>query len=86
MTKIQATAKCPSCKWKYFDTFESEQPVLDLVHTVNTTTVDHILLDHMKSHKAISTFILEAAKEVPIDHKSHNGFRGSFDLRYKELP
>jgi hypothetical protein len=84
MTKVQATAKCPSCKWKYFNTFESDQSVLDLVHTANKT-VDDILLDHMKSHEAISTFILEAAKEIPVDHKPHNGFRGSFDLRYKEL-
>jgi hypothetical protein len=84
MTKIQATAKCPTCKWGYFDVFESDQSPLDLVHTANEK-VDQVLLDHMKSHKAISSFIAQAAKNVPVDTKPHKGFRGSFDLKYKEL-
>lgn len=84
MTKIRATAKCPSCRWKLLEFFESDQEVLDLVHMANET-VDQILIDHVKSHEAFSIFLKEASKESPIIKDSHNGFRGSFDLKYQEI-
>lgn len=84
MTKIKATAKCPSCKWKFFEIFESDQEVIDLVHTANKT-VDPTLLSHLKTHESVSQFLEEASKEVTIVRDSHKGFRGSFSLKYEEV-
>lgn len=84
MTTIVATAECPNCKWKLFETFQSEQEVIDLVHAANKT-VDPMLLEHIKSHKSISLLLSEAAKEVPMSQDSHKGFRGSFGLKYQEI-
>lgn len=84
MTKIRATAKCPLCKWNLTKYFESSQEVLDLVHKANET-IDPMLIGHMKNHKSISDLLSEAAKELPISQEPHNGFRGSFDLKYQEV-
>lgn len=85
MTKVQATANCPSCKWSFSEVFESNQEVLDLVHESNKT-VDHTLLDHMKTHKSVAQFLSYALEDQkPVKEKPHMGFRGSFNLQYKEL-
>lgn len=84
MTRLKATANCPSCKWKFFKVFEAEQDPVDLAHSANQE-VDVILLDHIKTHDAISQLLQEASKEVPIVRDSHKGFRGSFNLKYEEL-
>lgn len=85
MTKVQATANCPSCTWELCEFFESNQEVLDLVHESNKT-VDSILLEHMKTHKSVAQFLSYALEDQkPFEEKPHIGFRGSFNLQYKEL-
>lgn len=85
MTKVQATAKCPSCTWKFYDIFFSDEEALDIIHSVNEE-VDLILIEHLKTHEGFSQFLIEAAKEQPLEYKPIPAFRGSFDLEFKEIP
>lgn len=84
MAKVQATAKCPSCKWKFFDVYFSDDEALDIIHSVSEE-IDLVLIEHLKTHEAFSQFLLEAAKEQPLEHRPVNAFRASFNLEFKEL-
>ena len=85
MTRVQATAKCPSCKWKFFQIFEYNLSAIELIHKVNSE-VDSKLLNHLKEHSTISEFLSFATVDQSVrKESSQKNFRGSFDLRYKEL-
>lgn len=80
-----ATANCPACNWRLKKPIETHGTTSQQIDIANAV-IDPILSDHLEHHPTIKKMLLDAG-EAPLGlgMKATNGFRGLFDLKYREM-